>query len=30
VILLLLSFWDIVALIFACALAYQVATEWHP
>jgi hypothetical protein len=28
--LLLLSFWDIVALIFACAIAFQVAREWHP
>jgi hypothetical protein len=30
VVLLLAWFWDIVALIFACGLAYQVATEWHP
>jgi hypothetical protein len=30
VVLLLAFFWDILALIFACGLAYQVATEWHP
>jgi hypothetical protein len=28
--LLLLSFWDIVALIFACAIAFQLAREWNP